>query len=355
MLTYRYAKGADGTAFDILGMEDKTRRTGAPYSCYGCGGELIPNIPKSSKTKYYSHKADQSCSKETYLHKLAKAIFYESYTEALKLGQPFFIKFQRKTVCTAFQDSLSHECRGSEVSEFDLTKAYKAIAIEKRFGEFIPDITLISDKHPPIFIEMMVTHASTKEKIESGAKIIEIIISNEDDIQAFRKKIIDAFGESFKTYQIKPKPRIDNICGGGCTQEVEFFVLYHSGKARIISAPIREFYEKRSIYKIIAPCVTLYTSASDGYKKLVANLRHHLIAGQPIKNCLVCAHQGIGATSGIWCRAKSTKILSADAITCKLYEPFKSFVEAETAEKKNMAEHVARGNELVERMIRGYK
>ena len=355
MLTYRYARGANGVAFDILELEDETRRAGAPYSCYGCGGELTPNIPKTAKTKYYSHKAEQSCSKETYLHKLAKEIFYQSYTEALNLGQPFIVKFQRRTVCTAFQDSLSHECRATEISEFDLTKAYKKIVIETKFGALIPDITLISDKHPPLFIEMMVTHASTNEKLSSGEKIIEITIASEEDAQAFRKKQITAYGTSVRTAHFNPQPRHGNICNGNCKQEADFFVLYHSGKARIISAPLREFHEKKSAYKILAPCIASSNNVGDGYKRLVTNLRHHLVAGQSIKNCLVCAHQGIGATTGIWCRAKSTKISSADAITCKSYSPFNSIAEAEAAEKRNMEEHISRGNELVERMMRGYR
>lgn len=355
MLTYRYAQGANGTTFDVLTLEDQTRRSGAPYRCYGCNGELIPNIPQSSKTKYYSHKAEQNCSKETYLHKLAKAVFHNSYTEALKMGHPFTIKFQRETVCSAFQESLLQECRGVETSEFDLTKFYKEIAIEKKHGDFIPDITLISEKHPPIFIEMMVTHKSTEAKKNSGTKIIEISITNEEDIQAFRKMQILTFGHNIRTYQINPNPRTGNICNGDCKRETEFFVVYHSGKARIISAPIRDFHNKRSIYKFIAPCVALHTGAGNGYKKLVENLRRHLMNGEPIKNCLVCKHQSIGQISGIWCRAKSAKITSDDAISCKTYTPFKSIPEAEAAERRNIAEHAAYGNKLVEIMMKGYK
>jgi hypothetical protein len=355
MLKYRYGLGANGATVDVLSLEDETRRSNAPYSCIGCGGALTPNLPKTNRTKYYSHKVEQNCSLETYLHKLAKLTFFETYSAALNLGLPFILSYPRKFLCNAFQESLTRECEGDEIADFDLTSVYKRITLEERIGEFIPDVALVSEKQPPIFIEMVVTHQSTEKKISSGEKIIEITITKEEDLQTFRQRRLMAYGPNVRTYGIKGKPRIGNICGGTCKQESEFFVIYKSGKARVLSAPLHEFHAKRAIYKVLVSTIPSDTGDSEGYPKLVANLRHHMFAGVPIRNCLLCEHQSIGKHSGIWCRAKSEKITSADAIGCGSYKPFVSLAAAKVAEQKNLTERIAHDNALVEKMLAGYR
>jgi len=250
---------------------------------------------------------------------------------------------------------LSYACTGEEFAEFDLTSTYKQVKLEEKIGDFVPDVTLISEKHSPIFIEIVVTHESSEEKIISGSKIIEICITNEEDIQEFHKKHLHTSSQNIRTYGINGKPRSGNICGGNCKKEAKFFVVFHDGNAKILSAPLNSFYERRSNYKILSAAIISDSRDSNFYQDLVANLRHHLFAGASIKNCLLCVEQGIGKYSGIWCRAKSEKISSSDAIKCDSYKPFTSIVEAKAAEKKNLEEHKAHGNELVERMIRGYR
>ncbi len=355
MLKYRYALGANGQTYDVLALGDETRRIGAPYTCLGCCGELIPNLPRTGRTKYFSHKVQQNCSRETYLHRLAKSVFRESYTEALVLGQPFWFSYRRGFSCTAYESTLAHVCEGEEVGEFDLTTTHKRIVVEKAIGDFIPDVTLLSDKHQAIFVEMLVTHESSKKKVTSGAKVIEISITNEDDIELFRHKRISETSRNVRTYGIRGKRRIDDQCKGDCVRRVEFFVLSRDGKARMETNSPTALFEKLATCLMVAPAVKPESSDADPYQRFVANLRHHYFRGVPIRNCLLCKHQRIGQHSGIWCEPKAVKITSASAVSCNRYAPFNSLVEARQGEKRNLVAHIARGKKLVEQMLRDYR
>jgi hypothetical protein len=43
-ITYRYAKGSDNSRVDVLNLDSEKRYYLAPYTCIGCGGELVPNL-----------------------------------------------------------------------------------------------------------------------------------------------------------------------------------------------------------------------------------------------------------------------------------------------------------------------
>ena len=102
MITYRYSRRASGKICDMLTLEDDARRPDAPYSFFGCKTTRIPNIPKTNKAKYFSHKSNGRCSKETDLHSLAKETFYASYCNALREKLPFSFTYRRSS---AFVDS----------------------------------------------------------------------------------------------------------------------------------------------------------------------------------------------------------------------------------------------------------
>lgn len=216
-------------------------------------------------------------------------------------------------------------------------------------------MTLLSEKHPPIFIEIVVTHKASRQKIESGAKIIEIYISSEDDIQPFIKRQIFQNSSNVITHNIKGKPRTGPICAGQCDSEASFFVADSSGKAKIITEIPSVILARAHQFKILSPVLEADGGGSHGFQTLLANLRHHHFSGKSIRNCLLCKHQGIGEISGIMCRVKNTKVFSSEAVSCQKYAPYRDMSEAKSAEKRNLDEHIEKSNKLVEKMLRGYR
>ena len=66
----------------------------------------------------------------------------------------------------------------------NLTQYYDSVAEEERVGSFIADILLKSSKgYPPILVEIKVSHACEKGKIQSDHRIIEIELNKEEDLE----------------------------------------------------------------------------------------------------------------------------------------------------------------------------
>lgn len=354
MLKYRYAKGVGEATCDILTMDESTRRLGSPYRCFGCDSELIANLPKKNRTKYFSHKSHQGCSKETYLHKLAKTVFFEQYSEALAQNQPFVFVYKRATICNAFEQEFSLKCESEEYVNFDLTKYYKEVRIERKLSDFVPDITLISDQLPPIFIEMSVTHKSSEKKVLSGEKIIEIQIDTELDIHAFQEKKLREYSHNVRTYGIAGKAKEGNICQRDCEKVIDFFVVYNSGKARILNQPVKHFFATRSMYKLLAPAISSESGSRNSQEAFLENLRHHLFKGEQIKNCLLCTHECKDKNFSSWCRITEKKVTPDTAIHCDVYKPFRNLAEAKDGYSRNLAEFNRHRNVMVEKMLQSY-
>jgi hypothetical protein len=355
MITYRYAKSINDKVIDVSFLDNVNRRSGAPYRCLGCKAELIPNIPKTNKSKYFSHKAIGNCSKETYLHVLAKNAFYDEYLDALDKKSPFIFVFNRPFECTFFESSLKHICRGSDDEDFDLTQKYKKILMEEKIGEFVPDLALLSDTSPTIYIEIAVTHKASVKKISSGIKIIEINIASESDIQPIFNRRISENYPIITTHNIQGKLKIWDKCGGECKKEAEFFVVHPNGKAEIINKLPSKVLSQFQKFEVIHPVIEDANSAHDGFKRLLENLRFHHFSGKKIRSCLLCKHQTIGEESGIKCRLKNQKIYATEAIKCDQYDPYVSMRDAEEGGRKNLNERIEKGNKLVEKLLRGWR
>ena len=204
MITYRFARGVSSHLVDVTKLTELTRRLDGPYSCFGCGGELIANLP-ISKSKYFSHKSSDQCSFETYLHSLAKHSFFQEYQDALNSGTPFFLEVRQQAECNRHQQNLGQTCSTSIVRPFDLTSVYKYIGIETEHDGFRPDVLLTSDTAPPLFVEIAVTHKCSLEKIASGIRILEIQINSEEDLSMITQHRIRAEGHNISTYNFKRK------------------------------------------------------------------------------------------------------------------------------------------------------
>jgi len=60
----------------------KEQKRKTKYTCIGCNSELVPALGEIKK-KHFRHK-HIVCSGETYLHKLAKEVFYQTYNSCLE-------------------------------------------------------------------------------------------------------------------------------------------------------------------------------------------------------------------------------------------------------------------------------
>ena len=149
---------------------------GGLYRCPSCSNRLIAHLG-SVREHHFKHHGDFHCSTETYLHLLAKRLFKQSYdTKA-----PFLVHWQSVDTCT--HKDAHDGCFKTKRHTFDLLAEYPILEVEKRDNGFVPDILLSNEAGDKIYIEFANTHYSSNDKIRSGAKIIEISLSKELDIE----------------------------------------------------------------------------------------------------------------------------------------------------------------------------
>jgi hypothetical protein len=292
-IKYKYARSEAGIVF-INDLENTSEVRKKIFTCISCGNLLIPKLGKI-KQKHFAHKHVCDCSLETYLHRLAKEKFFEEYNNCLKDNMPFYVEVPLELYCDAHQEKFGLTCQlNSKKQKFDITKKYKDIRLEAEFGGFIPDISLFTlDEKEKIFIEIFVTHKSTDKKIGSGFKIIEIHITQEEDIEAFQNRILsEQDGIKFYGFNIKP---VKTKCPGErqCPNKLRVFKVFKNGKsicttqglpgvANLLSSPPNSV-----IYHEIIED-NHYWSGDDYIAKVI----DVYAKGIPIKNCYLCKYQG---------------------------------------------------------------
>lgn len=164
-IKYRYALNNTNDLVDIHKLERINRRAGAPYSCLGCGAELIPHLGQH-RAKHFNHQQAQECSGETYLHRLAKQVFFDTYTNSLANGQPFTLEIRTPSTCGWYEAQLGFTCNRQNTEHIDLTRHFDRVDIEQTIASFRADILLSSShRSEVILIEFVVTHACEVEKI----------------------------------------------------------------------------------------------------------------------------------------------------------------------------------------------
>lgn len=206
-IKYKYALDANGKLVDIkdVPMAYSERQT---YYSLDEGDEMIAR-KGHQLAWHFAHKDGREGSEETYLHELAKRRFKEEFEK----DGPFYISLPTRAKCPYYDDCTiadSTKCITTEGLQHDLKAYYAECQLEKTVKQddntFRPDVLLIprNPAHPKVFIEIFVTHPSTKEKLESGAKIIEIKIESTTDIDRFSKRSLSET-KKVKFYGFSPK------------------------------------------------------------------------------------------------------------------------------------------------------
>lgn len=182
MIKFHSAKDANGKTVHI---SEVTKDNRARYYCIGCAQEMSA-VLGDKREHHFRHKGEH-CSWESYLHKLAKIRLKERFYSQ----KEFIIKYGVEYKCDKFQNCKwgsryrKPSCNGKGIEVVDLKKYYDTCKEEVFYNGFIADLLLSSSEdpnRPPVFLEISVTHDCEPEKVNSGIRIIELKITNEEDV-----------------------------------------------------------------------------------------------------------------------------------------------------------------------------
>lgn len=320
-----------------LNEEDRKR----VFICLGCENIVIPIMGKIQQW-HFRHKVDidSSCSGETYLHALAKKKLHEIYNKCLDEESEFYIEYKVQKTCTHYEKDYLVSCNlPSSRSKFDLTKYFDKIELEKKEGLFRPDLLLTSEKsNDKLFIEIAVTHASTKEKIESGNRIVEIFIRSEADIRLFQDRILS---ESYNIhfYNFLNRKLTGDFClvERNCSLSPDliipvpyiFFIIYNNYESRLERKTFDELDKEmkniRYTKNVCYPQDLFENLTTEKKNELYFKIiKQHFENGYMINNCSLCSkHRVIYHTSEagyIFCNLHSKNLNSNEAASCYFYQ-----------------------------------
>jgi len=181
---YKFVKDSNGELIDIDNITQDNKKN--DYYCIECGDTMIAAF--GQKRKYFRHKGEVTCNRESYLHKLGKMFFKQSFEK----NNTFPIQYLAESKCTKSDCRIYNatqrikSCPTQQIIvALNLKDYYDVCEEESRHQGFVADLKLYCSQHPerePTFIEIYTTHKCDPQKIESGIRIIEITIKNEEDV-----------------------------------------------------------------------------------------------------------------------------------------------------------------------------
>ena len=292
-----YAYSPEGDLTHVSSVDKNYRLV---YSCPGCQGTLIPRKGKV-KAHHFAHKTEGNCSYESYLHKVAKVKFYDSYSYCLKNGLPFILTWFESRICNGCQgvQDFDISCNLEDISKSsDLTKAFDIITVEKKHNGFIADVLLESSKSDKVlFIEFAVTHTCEPEKKNSGITILEFSLTSEKDLDFLSTFPPEIALEKSTSYGIKKVCKTDQFfTPQTCKKEFEAFVIFKSNKTLIRKYKICSLNRQREQDKIIYSKLNVEDSdfnSNDAYPsyredRYESFMNQALSEGFKFKNCITC-------------------------------------------------------------------
>lgn len=207
-IKYQYAYDENGLLVSINDY-DRDSSKSHTFKCISCGNTLLPRaIGSKHRRAHFYHKSIVECSGETYLHKLGKLLIKRKFDNSDK----FLISYSATKTCNNSNCKLRHlDCKVKEDVEINLKEFYDTCTEETNYNGFIADLLLTNSKRPnipPVLIEIYVSHACDENKLNSGLRIIEIPIDNEQNIKEIEKSKIlkvswDPYVQNKKKKEIK--------------------------------------------------------------------------------------------------------------------------------------------------------
>jgi len=333
MIKYRYALNENGNT--VCADEIAGAAVTEKFTCLGCEGLLIAKVNGEKVRPHFAHKVQAECNGETYLHKLGKAAFFEIYTKCLRAGEPFKIHLSATKICRKFFPALMPGCNlGSVEKEYDLTAYFQDIRVERRDGEFVPDVLISNKKNPAekVYIEIACTHFLSERKVLSGNRIIEIPIETEEDIEKIQKASLSANDALFIGFNHSTEAITDSDCRCAAKKSFAFFV-YESGKANLELNELKVVHSKaRKSDKIIYSNIFFagsieskspFDNQVDGGRIFIEQVELAAKRNVPIKNCYLCRYhaESYDAIRGrpIFCKTFKKACGSNEAASCERY------------------------------------
>ncbi|MEZ9317439.1 hypothetical protein AB4188_18190 [Vibrio lentus] len=294
------------------------------YTCPGCKSSLSP-ILGQVKAKHFRH-SEECCSLETYLHKIAKEAFFRTYLKAIDTNTPIALVLERTVFCNGprleLMRDVASQCSKSVPARYDLTKFFDQVVLEKRDATtgLQPDVMLSdSSGTKRCYIEICVTHVSTKEKIDTGIPILEFTIQSIDDITMLFSGNYSSEDERLNIFNWFPPTKIDDICNGNCPigkHEMSVWQLSNSGRLKETSVLLSEV-DLIANSKINTWPRTLDT---DELEKNLRNFLRHVDPQGMFANCIMCYQSSSWENGFLHCHSKNKIVPYTEALQCSAYK-----------------------------------
>lgn len=285
---------------DFVHVDEVPNGNSCGCKCPACGEPLMARNNGTRRKHHFAHRSGIDCkfAYETMLHRLAK----EKIMKAFLSNDEFWIEYEYRSYCVRKKTCEFNpygQCCSYEQKRFNLREFYDSCEQEKTYDNISrrSDLKIFSSTNPtlpPVFIEFCVTHASDEGKLNSGNRIIETIIEDEDDIAEIAEYgFLESTRHNNRYDQDKDSSRKtlfygfknEDYANNNIVEEIEFthYQLFRSGKTRcFVDAEICTHLRKQpnTVLEII-----FHTPSSFGIYDFAKYLGYQR-AG--IKNCVLC-------------------------------------------------------------------
>jgi hypothetical protein len=336
VVQYRFAHSSEKRIVDASVLATQEFPKKSEFFCLVCERSLIAKVRGGKKQPHFAHHPGADCHPETYLHRLAKLVFFEVYNQCRDESEPFFIELTHPTICRQYSDLFGACCdlKKPKAISHNLLSYYDEIKLEPRRDGFIPDLLLFKSSRPDecVFVEIAVTHPSEDAKLGSSNKIIEIPITSESDVEKIRTRRLTESDAQFINFARPSAPVVDAECRCHDLQ-THAFVLYESGKCRLSKGALCEIRKDISVREGKTRFVRLFDTrgaTAFGFRPTEASIFRRGIeearaAGHPIKNCFTCRHRrksdSTSAEQKIYCEKLDSAFNNSNqAVECPDFE-----------------------------------
>jgi len=337
-IKHRYALDHHDQLIDVDDLERSSVPAGMVFKCIGCGGDQVACLGKI-RQKHFKHKnTTLTCSDETYLHQLAKRVFYAEYIKCIETKKSFYLSIPEDVICKHCEQQYRFTCSHTISVDHDLTKYFDNIYIEKHHNGFIADVLLQSERNGILFVEFAVTHKCEEEKLNSGIRILEYTISEEFDINSIKAHKIKSNDYKIQLHNFGSRAQKQSVHNKNCTQIINVFLISNNQKA--ILHEIKANIDMKSQIRGNPPYVEVlgikYGNKQAQTLLFIKKVREAHFKNIPIKNCYLCKFHGInGVDNAVFCKLKKIPTPSNAAADCGKYSPMMSMEECVALDAKN--------------------
>lgn len=287
-----------------IGKVSQENRHTFKYVCPYCHNDLRPFLSRgkrNSKRSHFSHKNGERCDQDGYIHTTAKRLLKEKWDSE----EPFEITMSVKTECNRiasclFCQATGYRCTFGKKETYNLKEYYTQCLVEKKFGDFIPDLCLIdeNEKHDPIFIEIWSKHKNSDKKANSIHKIIEIRLKTIPELEELPlHPITESETVSFSHFKVLTKnpeasdgPRLMKYILYGDT------LRSYVDREKTTCSNYNIRHQRKAVLEIVGMCDDIYTLTD--FRWLCSALA--IDKGYQIRSCYLCRKYGEDRSALEW-------------------------------------------------------